>query len=121
MPQNRETGRQGRKNGYNRADKIGELLGATRISNNSNEFRWNDKVVVIKTGSSAVVTRAMLDRVAAIVYGEWINAEWKLYKIEPTVFEGLSIQSHSRNHNENYRLVRRKQIRENGNQISIIV
>jgi hypothetical protein len=119
MPQNSETGRQGRKNGYSRADQIGALLGATRISNNSNEFRWDDKVVVIKTGSSAVVTRAMLTRVNAIVYGERTNAEWRLYEIDPTVFEKLSIQSRSKNHNEKYRLVRRTQMREHGRQIPL--
>ena len=119
MPQNSETGRQGRENGYNKADEIGALLGATRISNNSNEFRWDDKVIVIKTGSSAVVTRAMLTRVAAIVYGVWTNAEWSLYEINPSVFEKLSVQSRSRNHNERYRLVRRTQIRENGRQVPI--
>lgn len=106
MPQNSETGRQGRENGYNNADEIGALLGATRISNNSNEFRWDDEIIVIKTGSSAVVTRAMLTRVTAIVYGERKNTEWRLYKINPKVFEKLSVQSRSRNHNENYRLVR---------------
>ena len=119
MPQNSETGRQGRENGYNNADEIGALLGATRISNNSNEFRWDDKVVVIKSGSSAVVTRAMLIRVAAIVYGERKNAEWRLYEIDPVEFENLSVQSRSRNHDENYRLVRRTQIREHGRQIYI--
>ena len=117
MPQNSETGRQGLENGYNNADEIGALLGAARIANNSNEFRWEGKIVVIKTGSSAVVTRATLGRVAAIVYGEETDDGWVLYEIDPTVFEELSIQSRSRNHDERYRLVRRTQIREHGRQI----
>ena len=119
MPQNLKTGRQGRENGYKNANEIGALLGAARIFSNSNEFRWNNKVVVIKTGSSAVVTRAMLARVTAIVYGKKKNSEWKLYEIDPKEFEKLSIQSSSRNHNENYRLVRRTQIREHGREIHI--
>jgi hypothetical protein len=70
MPQNSETGRQGYETSYNNADTIGTLLGAVRLANNSNEFRWNDRTVVIKSGSSAVITRATLGRVTAIVYGE---------------------------------------------------
>lgn len=69
MPQDSETGRQGCASGYSRADKIGALLGAERLAKNSNEFRWDSRIVVIKTGSSAVVTRATLGRVVAIVYG----------------------------------------------------
>lgn len=60
MPQDSETGRQGIENGYNHADEIGALLNARRVSNNSNEFDWKGSRVVIKTGSSAVVTRALL-------------------------------------------------------------
>ena len=121
MPQDSETGRQGCASGYSRADKIGALLGAERLAKNSNEFRWDSRIVVIKTGSSAVVTRATLGRVAAIVYGEETNDGWILYEIAPTLFEALSIQSRSRNHDENYRLVRRTQIRDHGRQVTIEV
>jgi hypothetical protein len=114
MPQNTETGQQGLENGYSNADQIGALLGATRVSNNSNEFRWKGMVVVIKTGASAVVTRATLARVAFVVYGEKTAEGWTLYKIDPATFDHLSVQSQSRNHNENYRLVRRSKIRNNG-------
>jgi hypothetical protein len=119
MPQNWETGRLGRENGYKRADEIGALLGAARLSNKSNEFQWDARIVVIKTGSSAVVTRATLRRVAAIVYGEKTGGGWRLYEMTPTKFAELSVQSHSRNHDENYRLVRRTQIREHGGEISV--
>jgi hypothetical protein len=119
MPQNSETGRQGYETGYNNADEIGALLGAVRLSNSSNEFRWNARIVVIKTGSSAVVTRATLDRVTAIIYGEETGDGWTLYEITPKVFEELSVQSRSRNHDENYRLVRRKQIRQTGRRIPV--
>ena len=119
MPQNSETGRKGRENGYNRANQIGALIGAARLTNSSNEFRWNDRNVVIKTGSSAVVTRAMLARVAAIVYGEETDDGWILYEVAPTIFEELSIQSRSKNHDEKYRLVRRTQIRKHGRQIPV--
>ncbi len=119
MPQNAETGRQGRENGYRNADEIGTLIGAARISNKSNVFRWNRKLVVIKTGSSAIVTRPLLAKVEAIIYGEWKHDEWHLYEIGTKVFEKLSKESQSRKHNEEYRLVRRSQIREHGSQIPI--
>ena len=119
MPQNPETGRQGLENGYNNADAIGSPLGAVRLANNSNEFRWRGRVVVVKTGSSAVVTRATLARVAVIVYGEQTAAGWELYEIDPATFERLSVASRSRKHNENYRLVRRTQIRDNGRRIAV--
>ena len=119
MPQNSKTGRQGYETGYNNADAIGVLLGAVRLSNKSNEFRWDGRTVVIKTGSSAVVTRATLGRVTAIVYGEETDNGWTLYEIVPKIFEELSIQSRIRNHDESYRLVRRKQIQETGRRISV--
>ncbi len=119
MPQNAESGCQGLEHGYRNADLIGALLGATRIANNSNEFRWKGRTVVIKTGSSVVVTRATLARVATVVYGEETASGWVLYEIDPATFEGLSVTSQSSKHNENYRLVRRTQIRDNGRVISV--
>ena len=117
MPQDSETGRQGLENGYNHAGVIAELLNAKRVSNNSNEFDWAGSRVVIKTGSSAVVTRAILDRVDVVVYGEETDEGWAIYRVEPRVFNENSIQSQSKNHNENYRLVRRSQIRKIGEPI----
>jgi hypothetical protein len=119
MPQNADTGRQGLWNGYSNADQIGDLLGAVRVASNSNKFRWNDRIVVIKTGSSAVVTHATLAKVAAVVYGDETNTGWVLYEIDPETFEQLSVRSQSNNHNEDYRLVRRSQIREHGQQIIV--
>lgn len=117
MPQNTATGRKGRENGYIRADEIGILLGAVRISYKSNEFCWKNKVVLIKTGPSAVVTRATLAKVESIIYGERVDVEWRLYQIDPDEFERLSVQSRSRSHNENYRSVSRKQMRYHGRRI----
>jgi hypothetical protein len=117
MPQNADTGRQGFENGYRRADEIGALLGADRINNNSNDFIWNERTVVIKTGPSVIATRATLSRVAAIIYGKATSRGWDLYEIDPTTFEQLSVQSPSSGHNERYRLVTRKQIREHGRRI----
>jgi hypothetical protein len=119
MSQNAETGRKGYINGYERADEIGALLGAARISKRNNDFMWQDQIIVIKTGPSVVVTRSTLARVMFVVYGERKDAEWKLYQIDPTTFEKLSVQSRSRNHNENYRSVHSTKIREHGSQIPI--
>ena len=119
MPQNHKTGREGLENGYSRANQIGALIGAERLSNSSNEFRWNGRIVVIKTGSSAVVTRAMLNRVAAVVYGEKKDGDWILYKITSQKFEVLSDQAQSKNHAEKYRRVHRTQIRKYGQKIPI--
>lgn len=118
MPQDSDTGRQGFENGYRRADEIGALLGAVPISRASNEFRWGERIVVIKTGSSIVVTRATLDRVAAIIYGKRTQKGWDLYEIDPTTFERLSVQSQSSKHDQNYRLVRQTQIRTHGHRIT---
>jgi hypothetical protein len=84
MPQNADTGPQGLENGYRRANEIGALLGAARISNNSNDFRWEGRTVVIKTGSSVVVTPATLRRAAAIIYGKETRNGWELYEIHVT-------------------------------------
>ena len=119
MPQNAETGRQGLVNGYGNADQIGKLLGAVRVANNRNDFLWKDRIVVIKTGPSAVVTRATLARVSAVVYGEETANGWLLYEIDPATFEALAVTSQSSGHNENYRLVRRSQIRNQGQVIRI--
>lgn len=84
MPQNSDTGRRGLENGYRRADEIGALLGAVRINRSSNEFRWEDRIVLIKTGPSIIVTRATLRRVTAIICGKETRSGWELYEIEPT-------------------------------------
>lgn len=119
MAQTSETGRKGCENGYKRADEIGILLSAVRLSKKSNEFRWGDRIVVIKTGPSAVVTRASLGRVAAIVYGEKNDDDWFLYEISPIKFEGLSRPSRSARHSDNYRLVSGTRIREQGKKNSL--
>jgi len=119
MPQNADTGRQGRENGYRRADEIGALLGAARTSTNSNDFRWEGRTVVIKTGSSVVVTRATLSRITAIIHGARTYNGWVLYEIDPITFEQLSVQSRSSKHNQNYRLVRQRQIRDHGHRIAV--
>jgi hypothetical protein len=120
MPQNADTGRQGLENGYRRADEIGAVLGAVRINRNSNEFRWEERIVVIKTGPSIIVTRATLRRVTAIIYGKESRNGWELYEIDPTTFELLSVQSQSSGHNENYRLVRQTQIRGHGRRVVVL-
>ncbi len=117
MPQDDDSGRRGRLNGYRNADLIGEQLGAVRISQRSNEFQWNDRIILIKTGSSAIVTRATLERVQAVIYGVAVDG-WTLYEIDPETFEELSVASASRNHDETYRRVRRTQIRENGRRLN---
>ena len=118
MPQNSETGRKGFENGYKGADEIGTLLGAARISYRSNEFRWKDNLVVIKTGPSVVVTRAILSRVKSIIYGEWKNNKWNLYEIKPDIFEMLSVRSLSKKHNEKYRHVGQQKIKGSGQYIA---
>jgi hypothetical protein len=114
MPQNSDTGRAGYENGYGAADEIGKLLGAERIGSKSNEFVLGQTKILIKTGSSAVVTRATLARIDFIIYGFKTSDGWQLYKIDPETFEKHSSQSQSGNHDESYRLVRKKQIKEYG-------
>jgi len=101
----------------NRANQIGALLDAVRLGNNSNEFPWNDRVVVTKTGPYVATTRATLARVAVVIYGVSRNDGWLLYEIDPTTFEQLSVPSQSGSHTENYRLVGRRDIIDNGERI----
>jgi hypothetical protein len=117
MPQDRESGERGRRHGYSRADMIAELIGAVRLSTKSNEFEWKGSHIAIKTGSSPVVTRNMLGRADAIVYGHEHRGGWVVYSISPEIFERLSVQSRSSQHNENYRQVRGGLIREHGTRI----
>lgn len=119
MPQNADTGRRGLENGYRKADEIGALLGAVRINRSSNEFRWENRIVLIKTGPSIVAIRDTLRRVTAIICGKETRNGWELYEMDPTTFEQLSVQSQSSGHNENYRLVRQGQIRDHGRRIAV--
>ena len=119
MPQDSETGRQGYENGYERANHIGSLIGATRIGRASNEFTWRERRVAIKTGPSVVLTRSTLSRIDAIVYGYQEQGVWTLYEMAPRRFEELSVSSQSRKHTDDYRLVRRAQFLEHGRELPV--
>ena len=119
MPQNVETGRQGYENGYGNADEIGSLLGASRVERNANIFKWNGRHIVIKSGPSAVVTLATLERVKAVVYGVRMGTVWELYEIARETFKGCSGKSKSKRHGDNYRLMSRGKIREHGKVIDL--
>ena len=120
MPQNEDTGRAGAQAGYSNADAVAKLIGATRVRPGSNDFTWEDKNIVIKTGGSgAVVTRATLSRVALVLYGYSVGEVWELYTIESSAFENLSSQSRSSGHDETYRQVTKKKLRENGNRVRL--
>ena len=114
MPQDAESGRQGLKKGYARADKIGGILGAERLSKTSNEFLWGNRRIVIKTGPNPVVTRNMLERVEAIIFGEEDDQEWVLYEIDPVTFERISEPSRSSGHDESYRQVSKSKLYSHG-------
>jgi hypothetical protein len=117
MGQTRETGDEGRKNGYRRADEIAALIGAVRVSPISNEFESAGRRIVIKTGPSAVITEATLSRVEAVFYGEYRDGGWAVYELDPQSYRGLSVPSRSTNHDESYRQVRKTQIRQFGRKV----
>jgi hypothetical protein len=117
MAQTTETGRQGVVNGYNNADGIAALIGAVRVSHGTNDFRLGERLIVIKTGSSTVITESTLSRVDAIYYGEYRDGGWAVYEIAPQTYHALSAPSRSPKHDERYRLVRRTQIRQHGKRV----
>ena len=114
MGQTAESGKLGNEEGYLWADEIAALLGATRLSPNSNEFQWAERRIEIKTGSSVAITEATLSRVDAVVYGEQHDGEWSLYEIDPQIYRNLSEPSRGRGHKSDYRQVKKSQIRQHG-------
>jgi hypothetical protein len=106
MPQNAQTGRDGRDRGYADADAVANTIGAQRIGPNSNEFMLRNRRISIKTGGPAVVvTRATLGRVDSVLVGENPGGLWDLYEVDPPTFEQNSVQSLSSGHDDNYRSV----------------
>jgi hypothetical protein len=117
MPQDSESGIRGVANGYKNANEIATLIGAARRSKSANLFGLGEERVVIKTGSSAVVTLTTLANVDAVVYGFQQYGHWEVYRIAPAAFETVSVASRSKGHDDRYRSVRKTLIRDNGSRI----
>jgi hypothetical protein len=99
VPQTRETGLQGHLNGYRNADSLAKRLGATRISQSSNEFRLSGKAVLLKTGDrGAVVSAQSLDRVDAVIYGYRDRDDWAVFELKPSAFREHGAPSRSKSH-----------------------
>jgi hypothetical protein len=117
MGQTIESGRRGAASGLINADEIAAIIGATRIKPYINVFQLGERLIVIKTGPSAVITEATLSRVDAVFYGEQTDGGWMIYEINPQTYQGLSVPSRSRKHDERYRQVRKTQIRQHGHRV----
>ncbi len=119
MPQNRETGRQGNQNGYRNADALGERLGATRLSKQSNAFEMRGQRVLLKTGErGAVVSGETLKRVEAVIYGFLDRDRWAAYELKPQSFRAHGVPSLSESHRgRDFRQLSKTQCRELGRQI----
>jgi len=123
MGQTRESGAAGRDYGLKMGGRIAELVGASRLRANSNEVVWEGRRAVIKAAAvgndSIGVTAAMLPRLQD-VYGAFEDDRGgiELWRIDPSIFEKVSRDSPSaRNRGTDTRLVRKRQIREQGEQI----
>ncbi len=119
MPQNRETGRQGRENGYRSDDALAERLSAKRISKQSNEFEMRGRRVLLKTGDrGAVASGATLERVEAVIYGYQDHERWAAFELAPEAFRAHGSPSQSASHRgRDFRQLSKIQCRELGRQI----
>jgi hypothetical protein len=91
MPQDRYTGAAGNAFGRETAPRIGQALGAARISKTSNEFRLQGRRVVIKCArvatSSVGVTYKMLERLEAVLGAfEEPDGRFGVYEISAAEF-----------------------------------
>lgn len=88
MPQDRESGAIANEYGRATAKKIAAVIGATAISQNSNEFELDGKHITIRCARYSTtkfgVTYKMLKRVE-IIFGaiEQKNGSYNIYIIEP--------------------------------------
>lgn len=100
MPQDRESGAAGRDYGLRMARGLAKLMGAERLSQTSNEVRWNGKRAVIKSCSPANdsfgVTAAMPPRLDVILAGfEDDQGEVQVWELDARKFETAMRDSRS--------------------------
>ena len=92
MPQDRLTGAIANKFGKETAAKIAKLLGAKKVSINSNEVQYKGKRMVIKCAHLKNfyigVTLKMLKRIDLIIAAfENEDGGFDLYELRPSIFE----------------------------------
>lgn len=101
MPQNRESGAAANKWGRQIARLIARKLGATEISNRSNEFILNGKNITIRCAhyntDSVGVTYLMLNRIDYVIGAfEDERGRFNLYELRPTQYKKKMTETRSK-------------------------
>lgn len=91
MPQNRESGATADDYGYTMARKIAAKLGATPVTDNSNEFALDGQLVTIRCAHSLTdqvgVLYSMLDRIDTVIGAFESETDiYLLYSMSPGLY-----------------------------------
>ena len=91
MVQNRKTGASANRFGRETATKIARLIGAKKLSKNSNEVTYNEIRSVIKCARGKNfyigVTYKMLERISLIIAAFEEDTHFDLYTLSDTIFQ----------------------------------
>src|SRR5436189_5649016 len=92
MAQNRESGAEAARFGLEAAAKIGERIGARKLTRNSNEFEYNGQSVTIRTAHKGTTdvgfTYKMLERIELVIGAfEVKDNEFDLLSLSPETFK----------------------------------
>ncbi len=122
MPQDAESGQKARAYGLETAGRIGEQLGAERVSPSANEFIWKGRRVTIRCARHSTqdvgASYAMLDRVDSVIAAlEQQNGSYHLFELSADVF--LSPSRDSKNQGR-IALVRRRVFEAQGTFVAAI-
>lgn len=116
MPQDRKSGQKANLYGHETSRRIADKIGAISISDDSNEFLFEGRLVTIrcaKTGNNQVgVTYAMLDRVDLVIAAfEKEKNLYELFEITPALYSQFMRDSKDEGH---VGLVTKKIMHEHG-------
>ncbi|MEN6384181.1 MAG: hypothetical protein ABFD79_03185 [Phycisphaerales bacterium] len=98
MPQDRTSGARANEYGHMMARNIAEKIGAAPITDNSNEFAYEGRLITIrcaKKGNNQIgCTYAMLERIDVVFAAfEEENGIYNIYEMSPALYLSLSRDS----------------------------
>lgn len=126
MPQDKASGRAAVKYGHDMAKRVAKFLGASLLSESSNEATLGNEHIVIKSARQRTpaigLSRAMLKRVQTIVTAlQNSNGTYTLYRLDPKWYVRYMVHSRSGSPSaQKVMMVQCKIIRTEGHVIGIM-
>lgn len=122
MPQNQKTGSKANQYGHETSNVIAEKIGAVSISETSNEFSYEGRLITIrcaKIGNGQVgVTYNMLDRIDSVIAAFQVEQDrYQLYEISPALYKQFMRDSKNEGH---VGLITKKTLKEHGKLLSVV-